>query len=186
MNTPTEGNKYSIKYLIKRPIYKYAANLILLGFLLLGGWFYQNSNTQYEKIYQTYYTSYQSMYITRSNNSISLNLSTAFLDYDQENYDKSLNIFEQFITQDTMLSMVKFYRGICQMEIEDFPGAIKSFDELIRYKNPFYLEPSHWYIALSYLRLENKKESSKHFQWLIDNHSRYYGPNAQKILQELK
>lgn len=79
----------------------------------------------------------------------------AYQAYDSERYDIAIGYFSKM---DSLSEADYFFRGICQIQVEDYQLALDDFDKLITLGNADYGDAAKWYAALVYLKLEKESE----------------------------
>ena len=84
--------------------------------------------------------------------------SEAFFEYDNENYNKSLELFSKiYVAEQDDYAL--FYKALSLMELGRTKEAITSFNEFDLSKNNSFTPFVKWYLALSYLK-ENQKDKA--------------------------
>jgi tetratricopeptide (TPR) repeat protein len=172
---------------ISKNIYYYAAAAVLIIFIGVGGILKYNvfsSSVDSETIFNQYYQTYQSDLTNRSDESLVQNLYLAVLAYEGKEYDKAIELFSKVSDSDESIIMAHFYKGISCIEISDYKQAIESFNKvLVNINNPYFAQ-SHWYSALTWIKLNNMNSAKVHLEWLIKN-DRHYSLKAKEILRKI-
>lgn len=172
---------------ISRNIYYYLAAAILIvcigiGSILKFGLFSTDINS--ESIFNEYYSTYQNDYQSRSDEKVVNNLYQAFQAYENKDFDNAVELFSKVSESDASIMMAHFYKGISCVEISDYKQAIESFKKVLTNSNNPYFPQSHWYCALTWLKLNNPESAKEHLEWLIKN-DRHYNQKAKEILNKL-
>lgn len=164
-----------------------ASVVLLVGIIGIVRFTAITSGANYEEIfykyYQTYPISYQSRGVQQDNEG---NLvSMAMQAYENKEYYKAITLFSNVETSipDCTL-MAAFYKGVACIEVSDYKNAIQSFNKVINAPYNTYTANAHWYVALTWLKLNNVDESVKHLDWLVKN-DRQLNTKAEEILSTL-
>jgi len=140
----------------------------------------RNSNTS-ERIFDKYYEPYQKNLSNRSAGNHFTNLHLAFQAYKNKQYQEAITFFDKVLSMD---STVLFYKGIASIECGDYITALNSLVQLTGDSTNQYYIQSHWYIALTWLKLDQPENAVPHLTWLVKN-NRYYGKKAASILKAI-
>lgn len=158
------------------------AILLAIGFLLKYIIFTPSSIN--EKIFMTYYQAYPNTLQVRSiveSNTIY----EALQYYDNKEYFKSIALFTEIEKNNPEYALIaSFFKGIACIEIADYKNAIQALSKVSQTSNNSYTGASHWYLSLTWIKLNNLAKAKEHLKWLIEN-DRYYSSKAKKILNEI-
>ena len=157
-----------------------AASIVLI--CSLGFYFIENrSNDFYEEYYQTYPNVIAPT--VRGGNNEDLK-SEAFYEYDNGNYQKSLDLFSKiYDTENDDYAL--FYKALSQMELHKITEAIATFQQFNLEKNNAFSPYVKWYLALSYLK-ENQKEKAIPLLKSLSETDNPQKEMAIKLLSELE
>jgi tetratricopeptide (TPR) repeat protein len=159
---------------------KIAASIVIL---ITASWFgYQNVfNINYENLYSENYTYYpNTVYsITRSDSVNSLERE-AFVAYEAKDYQLALEKFNTVKNKDYF----DFYKAQSYLNLNQYENAKHLFETIIETNKKFIAE-SHWFIALVYIKEENKAKALEYLDLLVENHS-YKTEEAQALIKALK
>jgi tetratricopeptide (TPR) repeat protein len=172
---------------ISRNIYYYAAAAIIIVCIGVGSiikFSLFNTEINSESIFSEYYQTYQNDFLSRSDESVVNNLYQAFQAYENEDFDKAVELFSKVSEVDASIIMAYFYKGISCIEISDYKQAIESFNKVLANANNPYFPQSHWYCALTWLKLNNTGLAKEHLEWLVKN-DRFYNQKAKEILKKI-
>lgn len=171
-----EAKKPKVKAL--RVFYAAASIVLLCG---LGFYLTQNTtNSLYEDYYQTYPNVIAPT--VRGENKEDLK-SEAFYEYDSGNYQKSLELFSKIYTTEKD-DYALFYKALSQMELQKTSEAITTFKQFDLAKNNAFTPFVKWYLALSYLK-ENQKEKAIPLLKSLSETDNPQQEMAYKLLSEL-
>ncbi|HOK52202.1 MAG TPA: hypothetical protein PLD12_01070 [Bacteroidales bacterium] len=165
-----------------------ASVVILIGIVGVIRFTAVASGKNYEDIFYSYYQPYPVTYQSRDaqqGNEGNL-LSLALQAYENKEFYKAITLFSNVETSipDCTL-MAAFYKGISCIEVSDYKNAIQSFHKVINAPYNTYTASAHWYVALTWLKLNNVEESRKHLNWLVKN-DRQLNTKAEGILNILE
>jgi len=109
------------------------------------------------------------------------NLILAQQAYDKENYQKALNLFDQY-PGNTATQMAK---GNCEFILDKPADAINTFKQLTNKNMDVHIKASaRWYLALSYLKMENVELAKNELKEILQSSNHYR--KAQILLKKLK
>lgn len=134
-------------------------------------------NRRMDKLFETYYTplEYDSQLMSRGEENISPELTSAMESYQKEDYAIALQKFEAIPNVDENYLI---YKAICLLETERTEDAITLLEKLVANgESTEYYQQACWYLALAYLsnheddktmNLYNKNNSHNNIKTLID------------------
>nr|WP_321236354.1 tetratricopeptide repeat protein [uncultured Psychroserpens sp.] len=103
--------------------------------------------------------------------------------FENEEYQKSLDIFETALKTSGVNASVYLYSGIAQMKLKQYNAAELTFNKLIE-SNLLDAQKGFWYKALLYLE-QDKVEDAKTILNSIVSKSLYNHTNAKELLNQL-
>ena len=140
------------------------------------------SNNQ---LYSQYFEQYEAAGIFRSGDAIIDNkISLALHQYNEQNYQEALTLFDEVLTLDQNNPVGNFYAGMTYQHTRQYSEAITSFEAVIKAKNNLFVEQAQWYAGLCYLQTDNKKKAYKQFQKIAESNG-YYSEKASAILRRM-
>lgn len=165
--------------LIKYPVA--ASILLLIAFSL---WQILSLNSPQE-LFSKYYLPYQPDISTRSENTLNDKIQLSCLLYQEGDYAKSFDLLQSFILKNPNNQTASFYLSLNAVELAKYDLAIAGFKNIENdVTTPFALH-ARWYLALTYLKMNNKIEAGKYLTLLMKDEN-YYSEKAGKILKSLK
>ncbi|WP_299125245.1 tetratricopeptide repeat protein [uncultured Winogradskyella sp.] len=174
--------KAKIEKTDKKPSFSYlkiAASIIIL---ITAGWFgYQNFfSINYENLYSENYNSYpNTVYsITRSDSTNSPERE-AFVAYEAANYQLAIEKFDKAKSKDYF----NFYKAQSYLNIKQYEKAKHLLETVIKTDEEFVAE-SHWYIALIYIKEENKTKAIEYLNQLVEKY-KYKTEEAKLLIKAL-
>jgi tetratricopeptide (TPR) repeat protein len=174
-----ETSKPKVKVKSFKIWYAAASIILICG---LGFYFTQTSTTT---IYENYYQSYPNVVAptVRGENNDDIK-SEAFFEYDNGNYEKSLELFSKIYTTDKD-DYALFYKALSLMELNKTNEAISTFNSFDLSKNNSFTPFVKWYLALSYVK-ENQKEKAIPLLKSLTETDNPQQEMAKKLLLELE
>ena len=180
----TKLEKHTIGF-PKRKFYYAAASLALL--IATGSIAYEYNKPALDNnaIYSKYFTPYEVSVTYRSGNEeVDLILINALEKYENQDYEKAVQLFEKVLEKRSSDIAANLYTGISLMETEKYQKATKSFQTIITHNNNLFIEQAKWYLSLCYIKTNNLKSAEKILNELISTDS-YYKKGAKRVMKEL-
>ena len=144
-----------------------------------------NKAASNDQLYSQYFEQYEAAGIFRSGDAIIDNkISLALHQYNEENYQEALTLFDEVLTLDQNNPVGNFYAGMTYQRTRQYSQAISSFEAVIKAKNNLFVEQAQWYAGLCYLQTDNKKKAYKQFQKIAESNG-YYSEKASAILRRM-
>lgn len=161
-----------------------ASLLIIVG---IGTWgvksiYYPSNETLYADYFEPSRNTIQPIVRGESINTIEYR---AFVAYETQNYHKAINLFNSVKNPDE--AYIDFYKGICLMETDKPFEAIEILKPLsimsdLEGKNIGFNEKARWYLALSYLKVNDDTNAIKTLQLILKNEVSNYKKEASTEL----
>ena len=95
-----------------------------------------------------------------------------------------MKLFKKIISTEKPETSALFFAGICSMELGDYSNAVRYFNELIYQNNLLFTQQASWYLALSYLKTNQKTEAKKILEHIVKEY-KYKHQEAVELLDEL-
>jgi tetratricopeptide (TPR) repeat protein len=163
--------------------YWYAAASILLIAIVTGSLFLLNpGGYSPEKLFKMYYKSGESISVSRSGNG---NMVEALLFFSKNDFQAADNLFDKILINDTRNFAVKYYSGISNIELKNYPKAIQMFESIISDGDNLYIENAEWYLGLSHLASGNVSQASEIFNDIASTPGHFYANDAKSILEKI-
>jgi tetratricopeptide (TPR) repeat protein len=164
---------------------KYAAlvaGLVLIGSLVL----FSGRNISGDEIMNRYYSSYKAQASSRSGLSeTNADFTLALELYNAKDYGKAALYFNKVVESNPKDMQSTLLNGISNFENNQYPEAKKSFRNVIEDNNNLYIDQAQWYLALCYIRTDEKDKAIRQLE-MIKKESGIYRNDAKKILRKLK
>lgn len=159
-------------------IYYRIAAVLLIGLSLL--LYPVTQKPQHEILFDNYFEPYPNIIsITRGENS-EVRLKQGLVEYEFENYDEAIPIFEQVIRSAPENVTAQFYLGVSRLCLNQTDQAMARFQSVIQYGNNSFVEPAQWYLGLAALKSGNLDQANSIFENL-----RTESQNYQRLSSEL-
>ena len=117
-----------------------------------------------KNLFSKYYEPYQKNISNRYAGIHMTNIHMAFQAYKNRQYKTAIDYFDKVLSMD---STVLFYKGVASIECGDYITALNSFIQLTGDSTNQYYIQSHWYMALTWLKLNQPENAKRHLKWLI-------------------
>lgn len=168
-------------FTLKRRFLSVAAVLLIFA---ISSIFYLNfAGPKNERIYNQFYQKYESSLITRSGTNETNDLIIAIQLYDKGKYKDAIARFTNLLQKDNSNTTAHFFMGLSYMETKTYDKAIKSFNTIMAEKDTAFIEHAEWYMALCYVRTNQKKQASDLLKQIAASNS-YYKIKAVDLLKK--
>lgn len=163
---------------------KYAAaiaGIILIGSIAL----FSNRKMSNDEILDRYYQPYESTSSTRSEEVIKNTDYLLALDYyNIHDYRNAALYFSKVLKYEPANMHSELLNGISNFEIQNYPEAEGSLSKVISDNNNYYIDHAQWYLALCYIRTDEKPKALEQLA-IIKKSKTIYRKDARKILKSL-
>lgn len=159
-----------------------ATVLVLIG---LGSLWYVNTVDSSEKLYAQYFEPYKNVVqpIVRGE-AVKTTKEQAFKAYDEGDYKEAI-VHIDALLKDTPEAILALYKANAQLQLDQTEAAIITLESHIKKTDTIYAE-AQWYLALSYLKLENETKAKNHLNALLQTKSNFKNNEAQELLKSLE
>lgn len=100
-------------------------------------------------------------------------------------YDEAVTLFQQIIADNSIDYKALYYEGVCYYELGKVQKAIGNFELVININSVEFAEDARWYIALCYIKLNDKETALKKLQEIISKSGKHK-MEAEKKIDDLK
>jgi tetratricopeptide (TPR) repeat protein len=179
-----EADRLVIKRL-KPVYYKYAA--AIAGLMLIGSLVINNgSNLSSDEIINLYYKVYEIPTQARSAESATnADFTHALEYYNSQQYGKAAVFFNKVLESNPKDMQSMLLVGISNFSERRYPEAKQSFVRVIDDNNSYYVEAANWYLALCYVKTDEKEKALKQLE-MIKKEGGFYSSDARKIIRKFK
>jgi Tfp pilus assembly protein PilF len=175
-----ELNKVKSKKFNLSVYVRWAASIALIA--VLSFLVYLSNNHAKEDLFLAYYTAYPNVEspVSRSE----ANQQDVWLFYEQGNFAEASKLFNRNITKNKEDLTSWFYLGICELEQNKIREAENALKNVIAQKDSKYFEQATWYMALCYLKAQEKDKTKRELERIINTNSSY-SAQAKELLKRL-
>ena len=113
------------------------------------------------------------------------NISNIKENYAYGDYFKILENFNEISVKDSIYIDVCFYKGLACIELNQIKSAIDNFTKIVLNANNKYTHEARWYLALSYLKVDQIERAKDYFEDIIKI-QRYKSKESKEILKLIK
>ncbi len=164
---------------------KYAAviaGLVLIGSIVI----FSGKKMSDDEIIDRYYKAYnpstnQRSGLSETNSDFTLALGF----YNTHDYEKAASLFNKVIESNPKDMRSTLLNGIANFENKKYPEAKQSFGNVIADNNNLYIDQAEWYLALCYIKTNDKVKAVQQLETII-NENGIYRNDAKKIIRKLK
>ena len=170
----------------KLPVYaKYAAFVAVLVFAA-SITVYRGKNLTSDEIIDQYYRTYEPPTALRSGlAAVNNDFTLALQFYNTRNYEKAAVFFNKVLKSNPKDMQSALLNGVANFEDKKYPDAKESFVTVINDNNNLFIETAKWYLALCYVKTEEKDKAIRQLELIMDEGG-IYRNDAKKIIRELK
>lgn len=163
---------------------KYAA--AIAGFIIIGSIaLLSNRKLSNDEILDHYYKPYEAASASRSGEMVKNTDYSFALDYYKiRDYRNAALYFNKVLETDPGNMHSELLNGISNFEIRNYPEAQGSFLKVIAHNDNYYIDHAQWYLALCYLRTDEKMKALEQLA-IIEKSKTIYRKDARKILRSL-
>ena len=157
--------------------YMSAAAVLLIGLTAL---FFLNRSKDF---YNSYYRAYPNVYQPIVRSAFDQPYYQAFQAYENQNYSAAADEFKSLLQQEDNPNL-RFYLSICQLELKNYLEAQKNLEDL-RHVDFNLNAESQWYLALIYLKQDQKVKAKNQLVELQEKHPRFNKNKIAKIIESI-
>jgi predicted Zn-dependent protease len=159
-----------------------ASVLVLMG---LGSLWFLNTINSTETLYAHYFEPYKNVVQPIVRGEVEKNTKVlAFMAYDDGDYTKAIGYMNTLL-EDKPEAILALYKANAQLQTDQTEAAIVTLESHIEKTDTIYAE-AQWYLALSYLKLDNKAAAKSHLSTLLQTNSSFKNKDAKRLLKSLE
>ncbi|WP_299768113.1 hypothetical protein [uncultured Dokdonia sp.] len=159
-----------------------ATLLILIG---LSSVWYFNTIDSTESLYAQYFEPYKNVVQPIVRGEVSEDIKVlAFRAYDEQNYKEAI-VYIETLLENKEEGILVLYKANAQLQLGETKEAIVTLESRIKKTDTIYAE-AQWYLALSYLKLDNIEKTKSHLNTLLTTNSNFKHKEAQELLKSLE
>jgi TolA-binding protein len=184
-----ENSRKSRKSLISTKIPSYvkyvAAGIIAILFIGSASLYFTGSLSS-EQIINRYYKTYsppsaQRSGVTADNRDFKLALQL----YNKQEYTRAAVLFSKVVQSNPKDMQSELLSGLSNFEIKKYPEASRSFKNVIDDNNNYFIETAQWYLALCYIRTDEKEKALQQLEKLRKDRG-LYSNDAKKVIRKYR
>ncbi|MGC9344167.1 MAG: hypothetical protein ACP5E3_15805 [Bacteroidales bacterium] len=178
----SKGRFRNKKVILLRVLSPIAAILLMALFFII-----DRSPVTKEDIFDEYYSVMDFDFSSRSavTDENDPNLAAGIRSFLEEDYQLSRVRLEEYVNADSEnLVTASFFLGLSQLELGNYFEAVSNFKKVLEGEFSYYREHSKWYLALTYLKMDNLSEAEKIFTEFSQEKS-IYQSKSSSILQKI-
>lgn len=157
------------------------AAILVIGFFVL----FQSKKLGSDQLYSQYHNQWEELpsLTLRSETTQLSDIEDVFVN---KEYTKALNLLQGYITAEPekVNSQILLYLGVTQLELAKADQAILTFKQLAN-SDTVDAEKAQWYIALAYLKMDNKSKAKVALNLLLNDSMKFKDEEANEILEHL-
>ncbi len=160
-----------------------AATVLIL--MSVGSLWFLNTMNSTETLYAHYFEPYKNVVqpIVRGEAKKTTKV-LAFMAYDDGDYDTAIVYINQLL-EDQPEAIFALYKANAQLQTDQTEAAITTLQSHIKKTDTIYAQ-AQWYLALSYLKLDNKEATKKHLRTLLQTNTSFKTKDAMALLKSLE
>lgn len=157
-----------------------AAAVLLIGLVTYALW---PESVDHDEIFISHFEAYPNIIMPTVRGEVSSDstlMAMAFRAYDQKQFEEAAILFNRIVDKDVN---ILFYLGNCYLATSHPEKALPLFEQVYNNYDKFD-EQAEWYMAVSYLKLEDREKAKQVLQSIIDRKNSYL-EKAQTIVTQL-
>jgi len=180
----TRKERVRIKQMMRTSIMKYAA--VFAGFALVTSLIlFSGRSLTSEELVDRFYKSYEAPSGQRSaSTEANIDYILGLKYYNEHDYANAAAQFAKVLKTNPDDMQTHLLSGVSNMEEKRYNEAKKSFTTVIDDNNNLFIESAQWYLALCYLKTDEKEKATEILN-SIKNEGGFYCKDARKVLRKL-
>jgi TolA-binding protein len=139
-----------------------------------------------DQIIDRYYKAYEFPTTQRSGQTATNNnFSQALEFYNSQEYGKAAILFNKILENNPKDMQSVFLGGVSNFGERKYPEAKKSFVRVIDDNSSYFVDAAKWYLALCYLKTDEKEKAIKQFE-IVRKDGGIYSKDAKKIIRRYR
>jgi len=151
--------------------------------LFFGSQMFFGSKVSSSELFSQNFETYPLAFNHRSNGDTESLLNKAINAYNEEDFKTAVPIFDALFKSNPSNKAFQFYKAMALLSNEQAEEAKPIFIDVIKSKSPLFIEQAQWYLALTYLKLDEGENAKNTLNHLSKDHYQYN--LAQDILKQL-
>jgi tetratricopeptide (TPR) repeat protein len=166
-------------------VLRYAAAvavLAVLGSVVI----FNDTHVTSDELVSRYYQKYEAPSSQRSGNTMSSeDFSLAMEFFNTNDFASAATMFRKVVEKDPLDMQSQLLNGVSNFEDKKYPEAKESFVNVIDNNNNLFIETARWYLALCYIKTNDKAKAEEQLKVLVGEGG-YYSKNSRKILRKIR
>lgn len=168
----------------KGVVLRFAATIAVL--MLLGGLYLISTGSQSnEALYKKNFQVYLSSGPSRTGELRYSDFEAALDLYKKSDYANAAIRFREYLKSRPQAAEAKLIYGVAEMKNNNFPAAKSSFRSIIDNADNYYIDEAQWYLALCYIRTNEKQEALTQLKSIVITNS-IFRDKATKLIKKLR
>jgi tetratricopeptide (TPR) repeat protein len=165
--------------------FRYAA--VFAGIILLGSiTIFSGRHLSNDDIIKRYYNVYEFKFPSRSLSQASFSdFSVAVEYYNKHDFKNAALFFKKVLDSNPDEMPSTFLYGVSNFENSNYPEARHSFNNVIENRYNLFREDAQWYLALCYIKTDQREIAREKLLLIKDSESRYKR-DAKKVLRKIR
>lgn len=165
---------------------RYAA--IFTGLLVVGTIFTMTFNNQsHDKLFSKYYQPFEIVTTSRSSSVLPeeqmFNMAAEL--FNNREFTEAASLFSELLKANPQRLDARFFHGMAEMEMENYPVALKSLSVVGSTKNTLYHDKAIWYLSLCYIATGDTENARSALKSIAASENNIYRAKARRILRHL-
>lgn len=139
--------------------------------------------TSYDTLYSEYYQTYH-FSATRGQKEKQLSIDNAFSEYEEGRYESAITMLSN-LEEIEKNQFINLWIGLSYMELENYNSAINEFTKGLDQSDYIGRDYYTWYLALCYVKIQDKKKSLEMLNQLKLNGDNYFSEKAKTLFKKL-
>lgn len=157
--------------------------LISLGSVML---YTFSSNQSNLDVFNKYHEPYEMSLMTRGEHDLNnLAFKIAVTSYNDGEYSFAKQLLEDILTRNQKDVRAQFMLGVSNLQLNFLEEAKANFKIVIKKKNPNFYQQAEWYLALTYLKSDDKRNALAQLNSIVLANG-FYTIKASEILNKLE
>jgi TolA-binding protein len=168
----------------KGVVLRFAATVAAL--MLLGGLYLISTGKQSnEALYKKNFRDYISSGTSRTGESKYSEYQAALDLYNKNDFANAAVRFREYLKSKPKANEANLFYGVSEMKNNNFPAAKSSFKTIIDNADNLYIDRAQWYLALCYVRTNEKEEALGQLGSIVNTNSKYRY-QAKDLIKKLR
>ena len=101
-------------------------------------------------------------------------------------FAKAIGYYNEVLEINSEKVEADFYKGVSNMEINEYVGASESFTRVIEHNDNLFIQKAEWYLAGCLLAMNESDRARRQLAMIASSANHFHKENAAKILKRMK